>query len=180
MIGAIARRSVFWMLDSSKGGQIKAELEEIRRRNQNTEVNTPQLQYLLAHAVSTSDYYKNCDPSDLNSFPVLSKNQLREHWDEICSDAFKGQNLYTTSTSGSTGIPLKMVWNPQKRSHQLADVVYMNELLGQKVDVYVFHVIQSADGVFQFCGTVGAVYFTFEFLFHGHSPCSMFFNMVLK
>jgi phenylacetate-CoA ligase len=121
------RRVGFWGLDALRGGHIRRHYQEVKSMNDTETCNTAQLQKLLDHAVRTTAFYRACDPNDFDSFPVLTKNDLKTRWNDICSEAFSDKLVYTTSTSGSTGIPLEMKWNADKRARQLAEMVYFYE-----------------------------------------------------
>lgn len=76
------------------------------------------LKAFLAHAYTTSPHYKSAFDSrgiqpqdvsgisDLESFPVLEKDDLRSRGDLIRSDATRDTHLYWSQTSGSTGKPI--------------------------------------------------------------------------
>mgnify|MGYP001028288969 CR=1 FL=1 len=140
MIGAWLRRSAFWVLDAARGGEIRRFYKEIAYINTSGEVNIRQLENLLAHASSTTKFYRIYAGKPLSEYPILTKNDLREYWDDICSSNYRGKKLYTTHTSGSTGIPLTMRWNSEKRHRQLADIIYFNEIANQKLgQPYAFY-----------------------------------------
>ncbi|MDC0936373.1 hypothetical protein OAS39_08805 [Pirellulales bacterium] len=77
-------------------------------------------QTLLQHAYETSCFYHSrmqaagLLPEDIRSFgdlhrlPLLTKQDLREHLDDILSDRFDRRTLKNTSTSGSTGVAVQI------------------------------------------------------------------------
>jgi phenylacetate-CoA ligase len=77
-----------------------------------------QLQGVLRHAYFTVPFYQRtwraagvhpCDVrtlADLAAFPIITKQELREHEHEFHSDAFRNRHCVVKRTSGSTGVPL--------------------------------------------------------------------------
>lgn len=139
MFGDWIRRCGFWTLDLMRGGDIRRNYKEIKACLENNDLNTRQLSRLLDHAVSTTEFYKGFDPKDIGSFPVITKAQIKNNWDEMYSSEYKGKPVHHMSTSGSTGTPFVMDWDMGKRKRQLAEKIYLDELAGQKLgQPYIF------------------------------------------
>lgn len=75
------------------------------------------LERILINAVQHSEYYKHRIPADktidINKFPVLTKEDLRNYCDDILVDKYKygdASMLKSVFTSGSTGINTKVFW----------------------------------------------------------------------
>lgn len=132
MFGDWIRRTGFWTLDKIRGGKIHNHYLDVKRRIENCEPNMQQLEKLLAHAVNTTPYYNNCNSSDFYSFPIITKNDIKENWEAFHSTAYKG-SVHKMSTSGSTGTPFTMEWDMNKRMRQQAELVYFNEMAEQKL-----------------------------------------------
>ena len=72
----------------------------------------------LRHAYATVPFYRRTwaaagvHPDDVKSlddfrhFPIVTKTDIRKHAAEMLSEAYRGANLRTKTTSGSTGVPL--------------------------------------------------------------------------
>lgn len=133
MFGDWIRRIGFWTLDAIKGGEIRKFYNDIALKNANTTLNQDQLERLLEHAATTTEFYKSCNPKDFFSFPIIDKNIIKQKWDDLYSSLYKGKNVHHMSTSGSTGTPFVMDWDMEKRKRQLAALIYYNELAGQKL-----------------------------------------------
>lgn len=133
MFGDWIRRFGFWTLDFLRGGDIRRNYKEIKFCLENKNLNTQQLSKLLNHAVSTTEFYKNYDPKDITSFPIITKAEIKNNWDEMYSSEYKGKPVHHMSTSGSTGTPFVMDWDMGKRKRQLAELIYLDELAGQKL-----------------------------------------------
>jgi phenylacetate-CoA ligase len=76
------------------------------------------LKVQLRHAYATVPFYRRTwaaagvHPDDVKSlddirhFPIVTKTDIRKHAAEMLSEAYRGANLRTKTTSGSTGVPL--------------------------------------------------------------------------
>ena len=127
------RRTGFWCLDFVRGGIIRRYYKDIKSRMEDKDLNREQLSNLLQHAVNTSEFYKNMNVNEFESFPVIDKNTIKEKWDKLYSKDYIGAPVHKMATSGSTGTPFVMDWDMNKRKHQLAELIYFNELAGQKL-----------------------------------------------
>ncbi len=127
------RRTGFWCLDAVHGSEIRKNYLEIQQLMADQTPNMPQLKKLVAHAVATTEFYKEFNPKKFKSFPVITKNDIKEKWDLIYSKLYKGKPVHHMSTSGSTGTPFTMDWDMGKRKRQLAELIYFNELAGQQL-----------------------------------------------
>jgi phenylacetate-CoA ligase len=131
----------FWILDFLKGSKIKRHLKEITFINENWQhadaqiIQKKHLYTILRHAIETSPYYKHLSQeTPLHEFPIINKNSIREHYDQFPSITYANKsNNRTVSTSGSTGIPLKIVQNKNKINRNTADTIYFSKLAGFKI-----------------------------------------------
>lgn len=133
MIGDWVRRTGFWALDAIKGGEIRKNYLEVKNQILDKTLNEEQLKKLLKHAVNTTVFYRLYNSDDIKSFPVINKNIIKEKWDELYSCEYKDAPVHHMSTSGSTGTPFTMDWDMGKRKRQLAELIFFNELAGQKL-----------------------------------------------
>lgn len=134
MLSDWIRRTGFWILDFVSGrGIIRKNYNDVKKRMSYMSPNLQQLDKLLKHAVTTTQFYKNYTPDNLHNFPIINKNIIKLHWDELHSEVFRKSPKHYMSTSGSTGTPFTMEWDIGKRKRQLADLIYFNELAGQKL-----------------------------------------------
>jgi len=75
---------------------------------------------LLDYAYSKVPYYKTCfnqidlnpndirDPDDFKKVPLLTRETLREHFNDLISEEVKKSDLRVSTTGGSTGEPVKV------------------------------------------------------------------------
>ncbi len=54
--------------------------------------------------------------NSIKDFPIIDKNIIKQHSNEILSDEYRAKTLHTKSTSGSTGTPLVVKQNADKRN----------------------------------------------------------------
>lgn len=133
MFGDWIRRTGFWTLDAMRGGEIRKNYLDIKRRMETGSRNEEQLRKLLQHTVNTVPFYHHCDVNEFSQFPIITKNDIKSKWDDMYSSAYIGKPVHKMSTSGSTGTPFTMDWDVGKRKRQLAELIYFNELAGQKL-----------------------------------------------
>ncbi len=138
MIGATVRNAIFWGRDYLSGSTVRRHLRDIQRLSQDaalqSEHQARQLGRLLNHAAQTTPYFiQQRGRASLENFPVTNKNVIRESNNTILSTTFRGKRLRVAETSGSTGTPLRVVQDPNKRQRVVAEVIHANALIGYKV-----------------------------------------------
>lgn len=112
---------------------------EIRRRQLDA------LRQLLKHAYETTHFWRtrfdevNFQPanmqslSDLSQIPLLTKNDLREHLDEMISDQYDRRALLCAQTSGSTGVPVTVFCDDSRRQFGRACTLRSDEWSGWRL-----------------------------------------------
>lgn len=84
----------------------------------------------LDYATENCEFYKQYKGKPLREFPVLTKMDFIENFDKIKNPLFNDEDLHTSSTSGSTGTPFKVVQNRGKRNRVFAELKYFGEKAG--------------------------------------------------
>lgn len=92
-----------------------------------------ELDKLLKHCIKTVPAYQKMSGTDLNGWPVVNKNVLRENKDAHLSTAFSHDRLISMSTSGSTGTPFSCLQDMNKKKHVNAEVMYYSGRTGYKI-----------------------------------------------
>lgn len=129
------RRVGFWMLDKAKGGKIREYYDQIRyawKEGSSVEETQKRIQDLIAHAVKTTDFYKDY-PEDisLKDLPVVNKDTFRQQYDRFVSSTYKdAPDNRVMCTSGSTGTPLRMIQNRDKIRHNTAGGIFLGAAAG--------------------------------------------------
>lgn len=125
----------FWMLDKAKGGKIREYYDQIRyawKEGSSVEETEKRIQDLIAHAVKTTDFYKDY-PEDisLKDLPVVNKDTFRQQYDRFVSSTYKdATDNRVMCTSGSTGTPLRMIQNRDKIRHNTAGGIFLGAAAG--------------------------------------------------
>ena len=133
--GEVLRRVVFNALDAAKGGKLK-KLKEVNKskiiEGVTEEYIERRTKVLLDYVKVHSPYYKNHPEwKELPDFPVFTKGDYIEHYDEILTDTSKEQgNLYKLSTSGSTGTPFTVLCDGNKMNRVNMNFISCMELNG--------------------------------------------------
>jgi phenylacetate-CoA ligase len=123
------------------GRQILARLNELNQTqwldyDELMGLQRDKLQRLLDYAYQYVPYYRQLfdricfHPSDLSrdlvnlsKIPILTKEMVREHWDEmLTTEPGRRQKLSKLSTSGSTGLPLTFMQDADFRDSVTADI----------------------------------------------------------
>ncbi len=132
--GEVLRRTAFNALDRMHGGAQK-KLKEVNKyeitAGVTEEYRERRLRMILDYASKHTSFYRDL-PNDLSAFPVLSKKDFTDHYEEILSDEFRDQrdHLARFSTSGSTGTPFTVLADPDKLTHVNMNFMAVMELNG--------------------------------------------------
>lgn len=138
-------RRFFWLNDLLKGRPISKQYRDISLIiEKNDDIRKRKhLSSILSHAVCNSKFYKNYDPENLKSFPVVNKNILREHYEQICikpeSIPFQRGEVFVQKTSGSTGTPFSVPQDTIKRQRRIAELKYFGHEVGFKSHEKLIH-----------------------------------------
>ena len=133
--GEVLRRTVFNLLDASKGGKLQ-KLKEVNKREivegVTEEYMERRLKTLLDYVKKNSSFYrKHPEWKELKDFPVMTKGDFIEHYDEVLVDHYQEQGkLYRLSTSGSTGTPFTVLCDGDKLTRINLNFISCMELNG--------------------------------------------------
>lgn len=89
---------------------------------------------ILTYATRFSSFYKQFEGfKSLQDFPIVTKADLKGHWDEIAVPQLaQEEGICTKYTSGSTGTPFKMVLDKYKHARWIAGNKVFREIVGVK------------------------------------------------
>ena len=122
---------LFWIKDLLSGGKIYKAYKDIKYSYSNGNLDFEKdINDLLQHASNTTDFYKEYRGKKLEDFPIINKMVIKENFNEIQSKQYKGKKLHKMSTSGSTGTPLTVVQDKNKRARVIAAVIFFGKLCG--------------------------------------------------
>lgn len=132
----------FWIKDFFKGGDIRSHYLDIRFFQGNSasvqKKREQMLSDLLHYAVRNTKYYQDIKVVEWAQFPIVNKNILQEHFEEILVSEKnnpwqqKNKKYHIQRTSGSTGTPFAIPQDSRKKKRRLAELKYFGEIVGFK------------------------------------------------
>ena len=136
--GEKTRWSAYFLLDRLKGGKVYNKFNANKDAYSSGSSETlleQRITDILTHAVKTTQYYKNFDPSaGLSSFPIVNKQIWRDHYDEFRSSSFRDSKTNRImKTSGSTGTPFSMIQDRGKIINNTADSIFLSSVGGYRI-----------------------------------------------
>ena len=89
---------------------------------------------LLTYATTFSAFYKKyAGFKSLRDFPIMTKADLKAHWDEIAVHEFADDpNICTKYTSGATGTPFKMIVDKYRHARWIGANKVFRDMCGMK------------------------------------------------
>ncbi len=132
MISEDIRKWGFWTLDYLRKSRISKPFNDIKGIMEEAETGKNKshnyLKKLLSHAVSTTEFYKEFkNYRNLDDFPVIKKQDIKENYNKFLSSKYKVDDLIKVQTSGSYGTPFTFYLTPEKKFRQTAEVIYFSE-----------------------------------------------------
>lgn len=128
------KRWRYWIHDiMTNDGLVYKQYREIRKVNgaSGTAFCEKQLTLLKAYACEHVPFYRNL--STAAGFPIVNKNHYTSCPDAFVSDEYLvavKEGGHVSSTSGSTGTPLRVYQNREKRARNIADLKAVGEWCG--------------------------------------------------
>ena len=84
-------------------------------------------------------FYEQTKAKQLSDFPVINKNLIKEHQDQLVSSVVTKNKLFKVHTSGSTGTPMMVYQDKNKTRRLRAEMIYLWQRAGFKIGMkYVF------------------------------------------
>ncbi|XLS30771.1 CoF synthetase [Flavobacteriaceae bacterium M23B6Z8] len=131
------RKTAYWTLDKLKGSPVKKHYLQISRALEHDDIKETKhqsessLKQLLEYATKNIPFYKDfANTIDLENFPVVDKNVIREQQERFLSVGYPKAKLDKVTTSGSTGAPFTIYQDKNKKNRNAADVFYFAEKAG--------------------------------------------------
>ena len=146
------RAKAFWILDFIKGSKIKTHYADIAFINLNDNIKAAEerrekhINTFLNHATETTSFYNKFKGfKEIENFPVINKNVIKENFDHFKSNIYINKKKHRVATSGSTGVAFFLYQDANKKLRNSADSIYFldkaNYYLGEKL--YHFGVYRS-------------------------------------
>lgn len=126
------RRRILRFVDFLRGSSFVKTMQNIDLYHSDKDMSHDiQLKHLLDHATKTVKFYeKLVDYKSLNEFPVVNKNVIKSNFTDFISNKYKLEDLYSVTTSGSTGTPFKYYFDKKKKERRTIEVIYYNGWAG--------------------------------------------------
>ena len=141
------RKELFWFIDALKGNRVKNHLKDISfiLENYNSERAIERRKTLLSqylkHAVETTPYYNRYKNfKDISDFPVISKMDIRESFEDMLSGPYRQRRNIEIATSGTTGIPFRIRQDKNKQNRNTADTFYFGSKGGYTIGDRLYYV----------------------------------------
>lgn len=132
MAGETIRKCGFWTLDFLKKGQIFKPYNDVKKIINGGYTGEKQadeyLDNLLSHAVNTTKHYeKYKEYKSLYDFPVITKRDIKNGYEDFLSNKYKKDDLIQVFTSGSYGTPFMFYLTKKKKARQTAEIIYFSK-----------------------------------------------------
>ena len=137
------RKFIFYLNDRIRGGVISKHLKDINYILKDPLAVDSQnkiefkKEKLIQHTIKNVPYYKRNGLEityvNLDSFPVINKNIIRDNFDDFISDGYEVGKLNRVVTSGSTGTPFGVYHDRVKKARNSADTIHFGTLAGYTI-----------------------------------------------
>jgi len=139
------RSVIFWSIDFIKGKKIRNHYKDIKYiiENPEDEISLSKqkeyLEVLLAHAKTTTTYYKQLSSLKITDFPVVNKEIIKSEYKKFQSRVYKNKKSVSVATSGSTGASFVVHQDYNKKNRNTADIIYFSELTGFELGYRLYY-----------------------------------------
>lgn len=137
------RERAFWIVDALGGQPVRSQLLDLERMmsadHEGDQTRASRLTALLGHARSEVPFYSEIADLNLSSFPVVNKGVLKQEGPRMLAAGTDPSRFHVASTSGSTGIPLRVVQDRRKRARSNAETIYWGRMAGYNVGNPLIH-----------------------------------------
>lgn len=137
--GSWLRRKAFWICDRLFcGGEYREfflEAESAYKQGTDANETKEKLGRLLEHAVSTTNYYAPYQGTlELDKFPIVTKTDYQRRWNDFVSSKYvHDKRCHKECTSGSTGTPLEILYDPRKMRKRQGTSIFLNTLADYQI-----------------------------------------------
>lgn len=149
------RKWLYFTLLRVRGERIGTHYDRYIREDRNgisTDTTRKQLIQMLEHCQKNVPYYREIinrlgnnfyeDPEEyLKNFPILTKDLIRQHFDELKSADLPRRKWYFTASGGSTGEPIRLIQDYEFAARAGAITLFFSRLIGRETgecEVYLW------------------------------------------
>ena len=98
------------------------------------------MKHILDYSCQNVEFYKSFkDYVNIKDFPVINKTVIRENEEKMMTPGFEKGKLFKEMTSGSTGTPLTIYQDKDKRNRARADTIVFSEFAGYKLGTRLYY-----------------------------------------
>ena len=133
------RKSIFWLVDYIKGSPIKKNFFQIGQINTGLDLNKlkdyqkNKINSIINYAKENVEFYNQHDCSNHINLPIIDKKFIRDNYHKFKSENVNIKDVREVVTSGSTGLPFKVLQDNQKVLRNTADTMYFGSLAKYKL-----------------------------------------------
>lgn len=146
MLSQCIRQKGFEFIDFLSGKPVMGHYKDIEYYWQHPEkiadFQSQQFSMLAQFAINNVEFYKGMkgiQNPELSDFPIIDKSIIKANHDALCSHKATEKGCVEMHTSGSTGTPLVVFHDKNKRDRVYAEMMYMWGLSGYKIGMkYAF------------------------------------------
>jgi phenylacetate-CoA ligase len=129
------------------GNRVIKQIDDIRKllnnpfSEQSIADRENRLNKVLRQAVNNVPFYKKniTENININSFPVINKNIIRDQIDNFIVEGLRKEDLFRVVTSGSTGTPFSVYHDITKKERNKSDTIFFGNLAGFKVGMKLYY-----------------------------------------
>ncbi|MBR4948324.1 MAG: hypothetical protein IKZ29_07195 [Clostridiales bacterium] len=135
------RKDCFWLSDRLFNKSVWKHYQDIKSIQNEIDYDPKErLSRMLEYAIKHVPFYKDISSPDLSLFPVMTKADYKRIGNDCRSIEFLDDSKLTiASTSGSTGTPLIVYQDDEKKARMRADLIAAHENVGWNLgDHYIF------------------------------------------
>lgn len=136
------RALIFWIKDFFAGKTIRSHSKYVTDTifgNLDINKQKSDLKKLLEHATTTVKFYSHINSTELTDFPIIDKSIIKENLNDFISFKYDKEDLFKEMTSGSTGTPLIVYQDGNKRKHAAADTIAFSDFAGYKLGSKLYY-----------------------------------------
>jgi len=129
------RKIGFELISKLKSTPVNSYINEFKLSKEAKErLALRRLDNIIELAKYHTEFYK--DYNTFKEFPIISKEILRDQYNEFLSNQLNKNNSITTTTSGSSGQPMTFYLSKNKKYRQNAEVIFYNSWANIEVGEY--------------------------------------------
>lgn len=130
---------MFWLCDKillrGEFKRLYLEAQNAFQNGTNVVESKEKLTNLLNHAVNTTKFYAPYKGiQDIKEFPIVNKFDYQRQWNDFVSANYaQDKRCHTECTSGSTGMPLEILYDQRKTRKRMATSIFLNSLADYEI-----------------------------------------------